>query len=148
MINLNSSNILGLDTNIFIRALKKDKFTNEEARNLLERIKEVKPKVFISVLVIEEFLIHIYKYKDKREKEIPAILDFITLEGLCIVTDVNRQIAMLAAKLRAENSGLRTPDAIHLATALSSGAKVFITTDRRIPQKIKGLKVIVLSKTN
>lgn len=134
MTNLKSSHIVGLDTNIFIRALKRDDFVNEETRNLLERIKEVKPKVHISVLVIEEFLIHVYK--DKREKEIPAILEFITLGGLCIVLDVNRQIAMLAAKLRAKYSGLRTPDALHLASAIDSGARVFITTDRKLPKKI------------
>lgn len=142
MTNLKSSHIVGLDTNIFIRALKRDDFVNEETRNLLERIKEVKPKVHISVLVIEEFLIHVYK--DKREKEIPAILEFITLGGLCIILDVNRQIAMLAAKLRAEYSGLRTPDAIHLASALESGAKVFITTDKRLPRKVGKLVIEVL----
>lgn len=143
MINLKSSHTVSLDTNIFIRALKKDDPVNERARNWLERIKAVKPRVFISVIVIEEFFIHIYK--DKREKEIPAILDFITLEGLCTVVDINRQIAMSAAKLRAEYTSLRTPDAIHLASAIESGAKVFITTDRRLPKKIGKLTVKVLS---
>lgn len=143
MINLKPSYIVGLDTNIFIRALKKDDSTNKEARNLLERIKEVKPKGLISVLVIEEFFIHIYK--DKREKEIPAILDFITLEGLCTVVDVNKQIAMAAAKLRAEHSGLRTPDALHLASAIEAGAKIFVTTDKRLPRKVGKLKVEILS---
>lgn len=143
MINLKPSHTVSLDTNIFIRALKRDDPVNEEARNWLERIKEVKPRVLISVLVIEEFFIHIYK--DKREKEIPAILDFITLEGLCIVVDVNKQIAMSAAKLRVEHSGLRTPDAIHLASAIEAGAKVFITTDKRLPRKVGKLKVEVLS---
>lgn len=142
MINLKPSHIVGLDTNVFIRALKKDDSVNKEARNLLERIKGVKPKVYISVLVIEEFLIHVYK--DKREKEIPAILDFITLEGLCIVVDIDRQIAMSAAKLRAEYSSLRTPDALHLASAIEVRAKVFITTDKRLPRKVGKLTVRVL----
>lgn len=142
MINLKSLQTVSLDTNIFIRALKKDDPINDRARSLLERIKDGKLEVFISVLVIEEFFIHVYK--ENREKETSAILDFITLEGLCTVVDINRQIAMSAAKLRAEYPSLRTPDAIHLASAIKGGAEIFITTDKRIPRKIKGLKVIVL----
>ena len=139
MINLKSSQIIGLDTNIFIHALKKNDPKHEIARSLMERIKEVKPTVYISVLVIEESLIHVYK--QKQEKEITAILDFIPMEGLCNVVDVNQSVAISAAKLRAIYTSLRTPDAIHLASAIESGAKVFITTDKRIPKKINSLKV-------
>lgn len=143
MINLKPQQIISLDTNIFIYALKKNDPKHEAAKNLLEQIKEVKPMAFISVLLIEEFLIHVYK--QNREKDIPAILDFITLGGLCNVVDVNRQIAMSAAKLRALHTSLRTPDAIHLASATLAGAKVFITTDKRLPEKVGRLKIQFLS---
>ncbi|MBI4038929.1 PIN domain-containing protein [Candidatus Daviesbacteria bacterium] len=143
MTNLKSSSKISLDTNILISALKRNHPKNEAARELIEQIKKIKPFVFISVLVIEEYLIHVYK--QKQEKQIPNILNFITLEGLCSVIDVNRQIAMSAAKLRVMYLSLRTPDAIHLASAIESGAETFITTDRKIPRKIGKLTVKVLS---
>ena len=42
--------------------------------------------------------------------------------------DVTQEIAIRAARLRADYN-LKTPDAIHLATALETGAAIFITND-------------------
>lgn len=49
-----------------------------------------------------------------------------------------------AAHVRAE-SGLRTPDAIHAATALEEGAALFVTNDRAF-RRVPGLPVVVLSE--
>src|SRR3989338_247889 len=133
---------IALDTNIFILAYDKKTPKGDIARKLLQKNKESNTRIFISVIVIEEFLVRIYK--QELEKDILKYEDFITAGGFITVVEVNRQIARTAAKLRAEYSSLRTPDAIHLATAIVSGAKLFITTDKRIPKNIKGLKVIVL----
>lgn len=46
-----------------------------------------------------------------------------------------------AAQLRAHTPGLKTPDAIHAATALEAGAAMFITNDMAF-QRIPGLKVV------
>lgn len=132
-----SSSILYLDTNILIRA-----FNNEQASlKLLERINEINPKVIISTLVIEEFLVKVYK--EKLEKDIEKYEDFITGGNSFIVIDFNRQIARKTAQLRAKFN-LRSPDAIHLATAICAGAKTFITADKRIPKKIEGLQIVII----
>lgn len=39
---------------------------------------------------------------------------------------------------------LKPPDAIHLASAIESGAKIFITTDNKLPRKIVGLTIQAL----
>lgn len=134
---------IGLDTNIFILAYDKKTPKGDRARELLQKNKEANSKIFISVIVIEEFLVRIYK--EELEKDILKYEDFITAGGFITVVDVNRQIARTAAKIRAEYPSLRTPDAIHLASAISAGVNTFITTDKRIPGKIGKLTVKVLA---
>jgi predicted nucleic acid-binding protein len=57
---------------------------------------------------------------------------------------ISRQILEEAARIRA-TFGLKTPDAIHAATALSEGCTLFVTNDvafRRVP----GLNIALLSE--
>lgn len=138
---VDSKTTLALDTNIFIYAYHKSDNQGDLAREFLARIKQGESQVFISVIVFEEFLVKIYK--QKLEKNISEYEDFITAGGLITVTNMDRQIARVAAKIRAEFA-IKAPDAIHLASAIESGAKVFITTDRRLPKKIGKLVVKVL----
>jgi predicted nucleic acid-binding protein len=49
-----------------------------------------------------------------------------------------------AAQLRAHIPGLKTPDAIHAATALEAGAMTFITNDMQLRQ-VPGLHVVAPS---
>jgi predicted nucleic acid-binding protein len=54
---------------------------------------------------------------------------------------VTRSILERAAGLRAAYGGLKTPDAIHAATALEAGVSSFITNDVAF-QRIAGLQVV------
>jgi predicted nucleic acid-binding protein len=54
------------------------------------------------------------------------------LDGLAIsIADADRDIARLAATLRARHPSLRLPDALVIATAVELGADHLLTTDRR-----------------
>jgi predicted nucleic acid-binding protein len=57
---------------------------------------------------------------------------------------VSEIIADEAAQLRARH-GLRTPDAIQLATAIRSGASSFLTNDSRLPI-LAPLNMLVLNQ--
>lgn len=140
--SITRSTPVALDTNIFIFALDHPGKPGEKAGSLLEHIKHVSPKVFISVLTIHEFFIKVYKIG--REKDSDKLLDFLSMGGLASVVNINREIALAAAKIRATHTHVRAPDAIHIATAIESKAKIFITTDRRLPRKVNGLKIEVL----
>lgn len=142
--SITKSSSVALDTNIFILALDHPGKTGEKAGTLLAHIKRVNPKVSISVLAIHEFFIKVYK--EGREKNTAKLLDYISMGGLANFVDINREIALVAAKIRAIHSHIRAPDAIHIATAIESKAKIFITTDRRLPRKINGVKIEVLSQ--
>lgn len=138
---IKSSETIALDTNIFIYASGKTGKIAERATALLEKIKEESPRVFVSVIVIEEFFVKIYK--ERLENETPILFDFVTAGGLITIVDVNRDIALRAAKIRAEYN-VKAPDALHLATALHVGATTFITADRGAKRKIEGLIIKLL----
>ena len=55
---------------------------------------------------------------------------------------VNQAILRSAATLRAQTN-LKTPDAIHAATALNKGCTVFLTNDAAL-RKVPGLSTVVL----
>ncbi|MGA2060879.1 MAG: PIN domain-containing protein [Thermoguttaceae bacterium] len=56
---------------------------------------------------------------------------------------IERRILLHAAKLRAETPALRTPDALHAATAIESGCGAFLTNDAGF-KKIPGLEAIII----
>ena len=137
LIVLKTSQSVALDTNIFIIALNKRDPRREKASTILEQIKEKGIRTSISVLVLEEFFIQVYK--QHREKDSASILEFLSLGGLSFVLDVDREIALHAAKIRADYKSLRTPDAIHLASAIAAGASVFFSFDKRLSRKVEKL---------
>lgn len=58
------------------------------------------------------------------------------------IYSLDPEIAELAAKLRADY-GIRTPDAIQLATGIKNSGSLFITNDKRL-KKIKEIEIMVL----
>ena len=136
---ISSAQILSLDTNIFIAAYDPENIHHSKCLQILNEIIAVNPRVFVSVLVFEEFLVLIYK--QNLEKNLVFYEDFLTGNGFFTVVDFTKQVARLAAKVRAKYPKVKTPDAIHLASAIESGAKVFITTDKRLPKKVEGLTI-------
>ncbi len=142
LITFRKKDRVALDTNIFICALKESDHRYQRASFILQQLKDKRLKVSISILVIEEFFIKVYK--EGREKQKDEILDFINLDGQVNIVDVNQQVALKAAQIRAKYSSLRTPDAIHLASAIEAEAQIFITTDKRIPSKIENLVIKIL----
>ena len=58
---------------------------------------------------------------------------------------VNQNILREAARLRAVTPSLRTPDAIHVATAMTSECSQFLTNDRRL-RIMPDLPVVILDE--
>jgi predicted nucleic acid-binding protein len=63
-------------------------------------------------------------------------------EGLSIYP-LNVSVGDEAARLRAEH-GLRTPDAIQIATATTCGADFFLTNDRQL-SRVPGIDVVLVA---
>ena len=72
-----------------------------------------------------------------------AAYEAALLEADLVLLPLTQEILREAARLRAAIAGLRTPDALHAATALIAGCSMFLTNDtgfRRVP----GLPLVIL----
>ena len=127
-----------IDTNIFIYAIEDTGKLGEKARKILRS----RYKFSTSVITIEEILTGLYKRK--QEDKVTSYLEFISAAKNIEVVTIGKEIAILAARLRAEYN-LKSPDALQLASATSIKADYFITADRKIPKRIDNLKVIILN---
>jgi predicted nucleic acid-binding protein len=133
-----------LDTNCFIYSVERI----EPYRSILEPIwlaaRENQFKIISSELVWLETLI-------KPIREGDTLLEglFRELFHACEIQLISATAAIWeqAARLRALIPSLKTPDALHAATALASTATLFITNDPGFRQ-VSNLPMIVLSDIN
>lgn len=134
--------ISAIDTNIFIYALEDDGELGKKARKLFATVLKKNSQVFTSVLTIQEVLVAVYKAGEKEK--IPTYLEFISAGGLITIVNMDAEIALKAAELRA-NYNIKTADAIQLATALQVGATAFFTADKGLPRKIENMSLHIIS---
>ena len=118
-----------LDTVALIYFLEAHERYGPVAESVLRRIERRKLKGIISSLVFAELLVPLYRVgNDKAAAGLfSQVADFTNLT----VHELDAETAAMAAKLRAEH-GLRTPDAIHAATALMTEADGILTNDRQL----------------
>ncbi len=95
-------------------------------------------RLVTSVLTLMEVLI-----APKRERQMQLCQRyrelFAAFPGLTVLS-IDPPIAEVASDLRATFT-LRTPDALHLATAIVAGAEAFVTEDRRL-SNVSAIRVI------
>jgi predicted nucleic acid-binding protein len=123
-----------LDANIFIYFLEQNSDFFSALEPLFAAIDEGKMKAVTSEMSITEVLVKpIRESNFQLQDEFEAILQ---TSGTLIVAPVDRAVLVRAAELRAKNASLKTPDAIHVATALEFGCDAFITNDSRITKSL------------
>ena len=127
--------LIYLDANIFIHALEPAAAEERPRSNLLLKLmaieKGTKPNFFVtSELTFGELWVGAYKTQNTfliKEYDRISMSDAV-IDVRPVALSIIRNVAIL----RAQNAGLRTPDAIHLATALENGCTYFLTSDLRI----------------
>lgn len=129
-----------VDSNIIIYTVE----TNPYYAPLLEPLWNASEKgalnVYCSELSIVEVLTAPLKYGDALLTRAYTRALFETEIRLVPIT---REILLSAAQIRATQPSVRTPDAIHFATALLHECDMFITNDKQF-QLLQGLPVIIL----
>lgn len=103
----------------------------------IEALLETRPdaEVFISDLTVMECLVGPFRSGNRRLED-----KFKRWFESILILPITNIIFTEAAQLRAKNPSLKTPDAIHLATAINNGCDEFWTNDERL--SISGMDMV------
>lgn len=132
---------LGLDASPFIYLIERNPAYLATSREAFRQINAGVLSGHSSVITLTEVLVQPLQRGNAqlagRYRRFLTRSRNLTLEPLSAI------IAESAANLRARY-GLRTPDALHLATVISAGCTAFLTNDRRL-QRVTEVNVLVLA---
>jgi len=131
---------LYLDANCFIYLFENHPVFGHLARSLFSAIERGEYKALSSSLTLLEVMAG--PIKCGRESLANEYAELITTFPNLTLRDMNQNVACRAASFRA--SGVKSPDAIHLATAVVYKADCFVTEDNRL-RKIEGIRGLALS---
>jgi predicted nucleic acid-binding protein len=123
------------DTNIFIYALEAPERYAVQTASLAQLLQGESCTVFTSELTLAELLTK--PLRDGRMEAVAIYRD--ALENSSIrLAPISRAVLIRAAMLRGQ-LGMKTPDAIHAATAVDSACSAFLTNDAelRVPKSIE-----------
>jgi predicted nucleic acid-binding protein len=105
-----------------------------------EAVSQGNIRLITSTVALLEVLVHPIRNHDEHLAQ--RYNDILLSSPHVSTVPVTAQTAQTAAELRAEHN-LKTPDAIHLATAIGQNAVAFLTNDRDFP-KIDGIEILKL----
>jgi predicted nucleic acid-binding protein len=133
---------LALDTAVFIYFIEEHSTYLPLIAPLFAEVDAGAREIVTSALTLLEVLVVPY-----RAGDVPLAARYETVltrsRGLRLV-EFDRSQLRTAAQLRALH-GVRTPDALQLAAALSQRCTAFVTNDRRLPA-LSGLRVVQLDE--
>lgn len=109
---------------------------------VISAIETGQPAAFSSVLTLTEVLVHPLRQNNDALKQ--RYRDILVNNSDLQLTPITAHAAETAAGLRARYN-LRTPDALHVASAIESGCDHFLTNDVGI-KRVTGITVLVLDE--
>ena len=132
--------LIALDTSVWIYHFEGSAAHGRAADSVLEAVSEGRVAAVASELVLLELLVAPLKKgaQDVADEIELALLHFPHLQ----LAPVTRAVLVRAAEIRARY-GLRTPDAVMVATAIESGATLSVTNDNAW-RKVREIEVAFL----
>jgi predicted nucleic acid-binding protein len=133
---------ISLDTNMFIYVFEQHPEFGEKAKAILEEVENGVISAVASAVSLTEILVKpIREGNLNLEKQYKLL--FTHFPNLSIIP-IDNSIAERAAYLRGIY-GLKTPDALIVASAIAAGAELFITNDLRLEQ-VREIKCVSLGQ--
>ncbi len=130
--------LYGVDTMLFVDHFEANPEFGPAARRILAAAEAGRCRLVTSILSLMEALV--VPKRHGTEELCRKYRDFFQSFPNLEMRPVDAAVAETASDLRAVHT-LRTPDALHMATALTAGAKGFLTEDRRL-RDLPGLPVL------
>jgi predicted nucleic acid-binding protein len=137
---LNGVKRLGIETSPYIYFVENHPDYADKMEAIFELVETEAIEVTTSVLTLTETLMKPIQAEDKAL--IQAYRELLSETDYIHLLPVTAKFAAEAAKLRAKYN-LRTPDALHIATAIKSGCNAFLTNDKGL-QRVSELPILVL----
>lgn len=134
--------VVGLDTSPLIYFIEDHPSYAKRLSAFFEAVDRERIRVVTSVVTLAEVLVR--PLRERRPDLVQRYREILLNSAGFETLPVSAEIAEQAAQLRATH-GLRTPDALQLATALDAGARIFLTNDAQLP-KTSHLEVLVLAQ--
>lgn len=131
---------IGLDTNVLIYYIEEHPFYLGKIEPLVERIAEGKAIGITSYVTLLELLV-----KPLRERRLDLVEQYRRILAARLeMVAMDESVSIKAAELRAKY-GIRTPDAIQLASVITKNGDVFVTNDERLGV-VEEIEVLTLRK--
>jgi predicted nucleic acid-binding protein len=140
VLSLPASGLVYVDTSIVIYSVETHAVYWPVLRSLWEAARNGAIAAVSSELIVLETLVGPLKSRDAR---IISAYDQLFRSSDLRVVPISQPILREAAGLRARIPSLRTPDALHAATAMTTGCAAFLTNDRGFAQ-VPRLSVVIL----
>ena len=138
---LTGAGVVGLDTSIFIYHLESNPAYAALTKTVFENLEDGKFQGVTSTITLMELTVLPWRMGHENvSREYEAIL--VNFPNLSIV-DIDRNVVRLAAKLRADYN-VTPADALQVAASLQSGAKVFLTNDKRLSGLQTVIEILIL----
>ncbi len=127
------------DANIFIYLMEGFASLERELSDIRESILHGETHIFTSELTLCEVLVPAFRANNTGL--LALYRQFIEESGAFELIPTSRDIYIHASLMRAQ-FGLKTPDAIHMASAVASGCTAFLTNDKllKAPKEIRVLR--------
>ena len=135
---------ISLDTVVLIYHVEDVRPYSSLTTALLDWIGEAEISLVLSTLIWTEMLVKPFQMRDEARAE--QIEDFLRSIPKAVWIPPDEEIAREAARLRG-TYGLKTPDAIIVATSLKGGASLLVTNDEDLKKvERERLRVVILDE--
>lgn len=132
------------DTMIFVYLVEGFAKLQRELEDIRQSVLHRECEIFTSELTLCEVLVSPFRNNDSALAA--TYREFIEDSGAFTLLPMHRELWIRASLYRAQ-FGLKTPDALHVASAIAPGCEIFMTNDRGISAP-KNLRVVNLQQAS
>lgn len=139
---LQKVDVLAIETAPFIYYVENHPIYSDKLDLIFKIVEAMSIKIVASTITLTETLVKPLKNSDNQT--VKAYRELLMRHKSIQIYSVLPSIAEKAAELRAKYN-LRTPDALHIATAIESNSDAFLTNDMGL-KRITELQILILDE--